>query len=215
MEGLKRAQRFRLEDQRGTEINAELPDFLKDNGRSKLRKVKPSSPSVANVSNELLLSTEFNNKPIRKAPQPAPRLSINKALSTQSQNTENDNDQSQCDENANTVIAKDSRAISNHNSTIYANERSPIESIQSNEILDSSKGSSIAYSGTPPPLPPKPKIKPSNWGSTGRNGSIERNKGVQSKKQVNGLNVSSISGIDNKIPGPRSIYLDQPNSSFV
>ncbi|KAI5705946.1 hypothetical protein M8J75_003350 [Diaphorina citri] len=29
-EGLKRAQRCRLEDQRGTEINFELPDFLKD-----------------------------------------------------------------------------------------------------------------------------------------------------------------------------------------
>jgi len=28
-EGLKRAQRSRLEDQRGTEINFELPDFLK------------------------------------------------------------------------------------------------------------------------------------------------------------------------------------------
>lgn len=30
-EGLKRAQRSRLEDQRGTEINFELPDFLKVN----------------------------------------------------------------------------------------------------------------------------------------------------------------------------------------
>nr|XP_029733588.1 regulator of G-protein signaling loco-like isoform X2 [Aedes albopictus] len=30
LEGLKRAQRSRLEDQRGTEINFELPDFLKD-----------------------------------------------------------------------------------------------------------------------------------------------------------------------------------------
>ena len=28
-EGLKRAQRSRLEDQRGTEINSELPDFLR------------------------------------------------------------------------------------------------------------------------------------------------------------------------------------------
>lgn len=28
-EGLKRAQRGRLEDQRGTDINFELPDFLK------------------------------------------------------------------------------------------------------------------------------------------------------------------------------------------
>ena len=28
-EGLKRAQRLRIEDQRGTAINAELPEFLK------------------------------------------------------------------------------------------------------------------------------------------------------------------------------------------
>ena len=28
-EGLKRAQMSRIEDQRGTEINSELPDFLK------------------------------------------------------------------------------------------------------------------------------------------------------------------------------------------
>ncbi|XP_023245188.1 regulator of G-protein signaling loco [Copidosoma floridanum] len=35
-EGLKRAQRTRLEDQRGTEINFELPDFLKNKENDKL-----------------------------------------------------------------------------------------------------------------------------------------------------------------------------------
>lgn len=35
-EGLKRAQRSRLEDQRGTEINFELPDFLKVNKKRNL-----------------------------------------------------------------------------------------------------------------------------------------------------------------------------------
>ncbi|XP_067003571.2 regulator of G-protein signaling loco isoform X2 [Anabrus simplex] len=44
-EGLKRAQRSRLEDQRGTEINFELPDFLKDKENApqvgkKIRKVR-------------------------------------------------------------------------------------------------------------------------------------------------------------------------------
>ncbi|XP_014275009.1 regulator of G-protein signaling loco isoform X2 [Halyomorpha halys] len=48
-EGLKRAQRCRLEDQRGTEINFELPDFLKDkenapqNGK-KIRKIRDEEP---------------------------------------------------------------------------------------------------------------------------------------------------------------------------
>ncbi|XP_046624496.1 regulator of G-protein signaling loco isoform X1 [Neodiprion virginianus] len=50
-EGLKRAQRSRLEDQRGTEINFELPDFLKnkENGKhpgKKLRRVRGTSGHV-------------------------------------------------------------------------------------------------------------------------------------------------------------------------
>lgn len=48
-EGLKRAQRSRLEDQRGTEINFEMPDFLKNEengkpaGRSKIRRPRVMS----------------------------------------------------------------------------------------------------------------------------------------------------------------------------
>jgi len=69
LEGLKRAQLARLEDQRGTEINFDLPDFLKNKenlnaAASKLRKVRANLSPVnkANSSSE--------------APQPAPRLSI-------------------------------------------------------------------------------------------------------------------------------------------
>ncbi|XP_017886378.1 regulator of G-protein signaling loco isoform X1 [Ceratina calcarata] len=53
-EGLKRAQRSRLEDQRGTEINFELPDFLKnkENGkpmdRGKIRRPRISPNCEAN-----------------------------------------------------------------------------------------------------------------------------------------------------------------------
>jgi len=52
-EGLKRAQRSRLEDQRGTEINFELPDFLKDKENApqsgkKVRKLRRESEVTGN-----------------------------------------------------------------------------------------------------------------------------------------------------------------------
>lgn len=71
LEGLKRAQRFRLEDQRGTEINFELPDFLKDNKTSDWSSVKLVSAADAMTSKD-------SNKKTVKAPQPTPRLSINR-----------------------------------------------------------------------------------------------------------------------------------------
>ncbi|XP_034233546.1 regulator of G-protein signaling loco-like isoform X3 [Thrips palmi] len=55
-EGLKRAQRSRLEDQRGTEINFELPDFLKDKENApqsskKLKKfLQPRRDGTSSVS---------------------------------------------------------------------------------------------------------------------------------------------------------------------
>lgn len=72
LEGLKRAQLARLEDQRGTEINFDLPDFLKNKenlnaAASKLRKVR-ANLSPVNKANS---STD--------APQPAPRLSITRS----------------------------------------------------------------------------------------------------------------------------------------
>ncbi|XP_020814107.1 regulator of G-protein signaling loco isoform X1 [Drosophila serrata] len=73
LEGLKRAQLARLEDQRGTEINFDLPDFLKNKENlsaavSKLRKVRASLSPVAKVPPS---PTEL--------PQPAPRLSITRS----------------------------------------------------------------------------------------------------------------------------------------
>lgn len=75
MEGLKRAQRFRLEDQRGTEINFELPDFLKDN------KWKTVSSATDAINSRDVNDDEVNKKSPGKAPQPAPRLSINRNVS--------------------------------------------------------------------------------------------------------------------------------------
>ncbi|TMW53232.1 hypothetical protein DOY81_001708 [Sarcophaga bullata] len=66
LEDLKRAQLARLEDQRGTEINFELPEFLKNT-----ENLNKSNSEIAN--NENTLSTTI---PVEKPPQPAPRLSI-------------------------------------------------------------------------------------------------------------------------------------------
>ncbi|XP_023165627.2 regulator of G-protein signaling loco isoform X4 [Drosophila hydei] len=73
LEGLKRAQLARLEDQRGTEINFDLPDFLKNKenlnaAASKLRKVRANLSPVNKASSS---GTD--------APQPAPRLSITRS----------------------------------------------------------------------------------------------------------------------------------------
>ncbi|XP_073986299.1 regulator of G protein signaling family member locomotion defects isoform X2 [Rhodnius prolixus] len=54
-EGLKRAQRSRLEDQRGTEINFELPDFLKD---------KENTPQGGKKVRKLRLDTEEKNSKV-------------------------------------------------------------------------------------------------------------------------------------------------------
>lgn len=85
---MKKAQRFRLEDQRGTEINFELPDFLKDKEKhhNKLRKTKfdesPSnSASLYNSGSDQISASSLSPQ---RPPQPAPRLSIvgSKSLSS-------------------------------------------------------------------------------------------------------------------------------------
>ncbi|XP_055908675.1 regulator of G-protein signaling loco isoform X2 [Eupeodes corollae] len=80
-EGLKRAQCARLEDQRGTEINFELPDFLKNkeniSAANKLRKIR-ANLSPVNKSAPVVLDVQQADRPL---PQPAPRLSITKKQS--------------------------------------------------------------------------------------------------------------------------------------
>lgn len=185
LEGLKRAQRFRLEDQRGTEINFELPEFLRDSGRSRLRKVIPS-PIEENQTGI------GQRKSIGKTPQPAPRLSINKRQSSESQNSIENGE-----------FVKDSRLNVSQKSTSSSGsscDRDALESLYSNAAIltSTSSGSSSPQKPThngndPPPLPPKPKLK---YG--------------QSTSQRLTPN-----GTDKQFIAPRTVYLDQTNSSFV
>lgn len=71
LEDLKRAQLARLEDQRGTEINFELPEFLKN---TENLNTSSGSSNNNNSNNENSLTT--NNTGTERPPQPAPRLSI-------------------------------------------------------------------------------------------------------------------------------------------
>ncbi|XP_046869624.1 regulator of G-protein signaling loco isoform X2 [Drosophila willistoni] len=78
LEGLKRAQLARLEDQRGTEINFDLPDFLKNKenlnaAASKLRKVRANLSPISKTSPQTA----------EGLPQPAPRFSIARSQSQQ------------------------------------------------------------------------------------------------------------------------------------
>lgn len=99
LEGLKRAQRSRLEDQRGTEINFELPDFLKDkeNFTSTNASTSAATTSTSTAAPSSKFTRKFGKRPesaefplgastiggslqqIHK-PQPAPRLSISRGI---------------------------------------------------------------------------------------------------------------------------------------
>lgn len=190
LEGLKRAQRFRLEDQRGTEINFELPDFLKDSGRNRLRKVN-KLPFEQNQS----LIEEKPRKSLGKTPQPAPRLSITKHMPI--------NEKNDCDH-----FLKDSHLNASQMSTSSSgssSDRIPIDNLYSNTIavtLSSSDGSPQKYFNDPPPLPPKPKLKFSQ---------VQWVPNVVQQQKIEDLNYCTAS----KFPSPRTIYLDQTNSSIV
>lgn len=200
MEGLKRAQRFRLEDQRGTEINFELPDFLKDN---KLKSIKSPEHSESNGDNQ--------RKAFGKAPQPAPRLSISR--------------------NNNTLNNECTTRFDSSNGSSDKSPRKTGESPKKDESLRNDSDGCYNDStlqrinGTlPPPLPPKPRIKPTTWtnGDDNANASINETQNHVSSgmRHVKGpiaerINMLTSAATEKKMPQPRTIYFDQLNSSFV
>lgn len=199
LEGLKRAQRSRLEDQRGTEINFELPDFLKDN--------KLKSISTASTDPTEMVNSENHRKPLGKAPQPAPRLSIARSNSQ------------------NNSIESNSHLDSSNSSS----EQSPQKSINSHEMsrIDESDGilgdnSIFKMNGTvPPPLPPKPRHRPVTWLTNGDDKVAEpQNQLTNGSRSPKGqiaerINMLNSAATEKKTPQPRTIYFDRMNSSFV
>ncbi|XP_037922272.1 regulator of G-protein signaling loco isoform X4 [Hermetia illucens] len=217
LEGLKRAQRARLEDQRGTEINSELPDFLKNkenlNAINKLRKTNqlPNDSSTPQKQTEPVPSARSSLDssvlpPLGDRPQPAPRYSITKSNTCASIFPTKSID---LNGNARSDAMNTSMTSSNGNNI------SPTRSSTSND-------SNIDYESTeskapPPPLPPKPKIlpmKPSNWGQSPQSANSS-----PSKIQVIDNSVSAAArrhlNLDHQHSNSHNVYLDQPTSSFV
>lgn len=199
LEGLKRAQLARLEDQRGTEINFELPEFLKNTDNAHKSTMSPSSASPPSGPNNVTANDSNHLSPtpscIEKPPQPAPRLSIaNKVKSLSSTSPMKIDDDHH-----------DQKSLTEDNDDVF---HTP------------SKG--------PPPLPPKPKvlpIKPSNWGvnmsasqlgnKMSPNSLLPPSTPVIASPQLTNANVVAVSASNNSSPSARCAYLDQPSSSFV
>ncbi|XP_069967157.1 regulator of G-protein signaling loco isoform X4 [Bactrocera oleae] len=168
LEGLKRAQLARLEDQRGTEINFELPDFLKNKenlNASKLRKARANlSPINKPPAHLSVITTEEQPSQTgpqptqQERPQPAPRLSITNKLKA----------------NATVSSVKQEQDASAQLNTVEARQTQPTITLAANittTSLESEYAAALVETNSskgPPPLPPKPKvlpIKPSNWGA--------------------------------------------------
>ncbi|XP_030371699.1 regulator of G-protein signaling loco isoform X2 [Scaptodrosophila lebanonensis] len=209
LEGLKRAQLARLEDQRGTEINFELPDFLKNKenlsaAASRLRKVRANLSPINKTA--AASSTASNGSvPTPEAPQPAPRLSI----------------------------TRNQKASCVSPMKVDVEEEQQTEAITQSDTIELANG---GYARGPPPLPPKPKvlpIKPSNWGvtaasvNTSPTGSTYSNK-FSPVNQTSSPPATATLPISfgTKLPlemshkaleqtNARCAYLEEPSSSFV
>lgn len=145
VEGLTRAQRSRLEDQRGTEINTELPDFLKDKENDLMSKKNYYAVQTNLEKNGLSVSSAKNLK-----------------LEVQANNNY---------ENRNILVPPSGRSNKLYSSFTNNNNNNNEKSNTVNELnklpLNDKNHSNGGVSNEPPPLPPKPKIvptKPSNWG---------------------------------------------------
>ncbi|CAL7938118.1 unnamed protein product [Xylocopa violacea] len=166
-EGLKRAQRSRLEDQRGTEINFELPDFLKnkENGkptdRNKVR--RPRIISAYCEANSKFYGSI--NERQNCSGQDQNTTTITTTPTTQMISLKNGN----VDERFHiSAIGKESQSKSPDSSfmldtTLTDGDRTVVENgscsrtIAMGSFDTQANSSGIIKSSKPPPLPPKPK----------------------------------------------------------
>lgn len=203
-EGLSRALRSRLEDQRGTEINFELPDFLKDKENAQhttfckppLRRCEPTkllhnpekSEAAAGSSKNLQLSG-YENTTITNSDNGGVRVAINNNVAS----LNNKNSYAK----VNNLRIYSPNKFSSDEGSIHSSP-SKCDSLQNTVIENNKPASPVKSCGDPPPLPPKPKIlpiKPSNWG---QNGLFKNSKEMLSATR-----------------SKQTLYLEQPTSSFV
>lgn len=229
LEGLKRAQRSRIEDQRGTDINYELPDFLKNKenyNKNKVRKLKTLEPvplARSKFDQDINMSQTTHQDPPTAPlrPQPAPRLSIAKHpnLSNTSQpqppiNQSRLSDQTDQSFNSTTSTANGFPESPTSSYSDNTEHLPPVPSLPLEYAPDPAFTSNgIEPLRGPPPLPPKPKvlpIKPSNWGG-GHSSSAAANVSGGSTKSVPTTPVSPVK----EAPSHCVPYLEEPKSSFV
>ncbi|XP_071054310.1 regulator of G-protein signaling loco isoform X2 [Onthophagus taurus] len=142
-EGLSRAQRSRLEDQRGTEINYELPDFLKDKENSSNHKQSLSCQEKQIENSKFYTSTCLDVRAIKY-----PR-----------------NNQEYENHTIYSPESKSSPTFSTSEDSSTSNQSSPTKNKLDVTVIERNPYTNKV--NEPPPLPPKPKIvpiKPSNWG---------------------------------------------------
>ncbi|XP_011707290.1 PREDICTED: regulator of G-protein signaling loco [Wasmannia auropunctata] len=157
-EGLKRAQRSRLEDQRGTEINFELPDFLKnkENGKpsdsNKMRRSRVVSANCEGTSKFYDSGEDKQSSSGYEYPAHVTNGVANERFSALVNNTTEP--LSKCLDNSFTLDGD--RTLVDGDQTIIENGAdSPSKSPHSGSY--GGADASHAKLSKPPPLPPKPK----------------------------------------------------------
>ncbi|XP_073826162.1 regulator of G-protein signaling loco-like [Musca autumnalis] len=196
LEDLKRAQLARLEDQRGTEINFELPEFLKHNDNQNTSNTSGEKPQEEDGQQQQMVvdNIKHNERP----PQPAPRHSISnksKSLNNSSTSpTKND-----------TTAEK----ISDHNNDPFSTPSKGPPPLPPKPKVLPIKPSNWGVNMTqlkqmsPTTPPPSALLLPSPTPSI-------------ASPQLTNVNVVAVpASSSNSSPNGRCAYLDQPSSSFV
>ncbi|XP_018312460.1 regulator of G-protein signaling loco isoform X1 [Mycetomoellerius zeteki] len=156
-EGLKRAQRSRLEDQRGTEINFELPDFLKnkENGKpsvsNKMRRTRVVSANCEGTTKFYDSSEDKQSSSGYEYPAHVTNGAANERFSALVNITE---PLSKCLESSFNLDGD--RTLVDGDQTIIENG---IDSPSKSPHSGSYGGTDVSHTklSKPPPLPPKPK----------------------------------------------------------
>lgn len=187
VEGLTRAQR-RLEDQRGTEINFELPDFLKDKeNQQTFNTQQKQSGSRSETRFYLEDSSSVHSK------QDMYPISSTSYSKTDLHSVYENRNITVPEEQSQTQISplKNNLKVPSSSDKTSA-QMTPIKSPNSVMLENKMQG----RHSDPPPLPPKPKIvpiKPPNWG------------------QLNGYKFKDMKTTNRN----QTMFLEQPSSSFV
>ncbi|XP_012287001.1 regulator of G-protein signaling loco isoform X2 [Orussus abietinus] len=156
-EGLKRAQRSRLEDQRGTEINFELPDFLKNKESGKHvngKKIRRPRAASANCEGTTRFYDIGEDKSIIPGVHDRGTCLSNGSTVDQSSNPEiNEKVDNKCFDISNTL---DGTLVDGDQTILENNSRSQLK-LSDGPMFDTQYTVSPMKLLKPPPLPPKPK----------------------------------------------------------